>query len=666
MNRKRMYVGLFCSLAMLLCLGCPTSTGNKSSDNTDPGAVTLLSPANSATGVVTTPTFKWATGSGGTPDIYIVKVSLNSAFSSLLIDDSTTATSYTIPSVLQVNTKYYWKVAAKNSYGTSDYVTRSFTTAGVVTVSTSDSLFSVLLQRVQAMESINSYAVFASMDFASLRSGFGKILKQTPYDQKANIGYMVSSLISLNSSQRVLKLVDSLDSYFTAQNNYGSSKNSAKHLMRTAYQKEGMAGLGKVLAAKSASIVQSQTLKPSLPAFITLQYIQKIAEEEVVPVLDSIILAAQRLESLGTMRVSVGITDGNQTDSFNLKKGEIYVAEAFCHLVRGYLGMFCTYNMDLYAPQTTNYSWVDTLVNSTTTDSLVYTLSSDTLYQLYKYDNAASMVYMAKMFKYNLLRSDFMTIRKANHAKAKTDLIAVAACIDSALAFVRNQTSTSNNDIIKMSVINNADQSLVDVKTQMMNDGISPALAAKFSSPENIANFIIVLLSGPYTFNETIDNVTVNLRVNIGSWFDNPVTDLRTLLPKYSWTSDNAWVVKQQGDAYAYSDAASNTFTVPYSNANYNYGVKIPSGKIVSKTRNYYGDTTYTLNTTIHYWATIDSSTYFDPLRILDENNSPLTMDSVSSLIQAKKFFPCFSDYTFNGLFPDMTTRQKWINLIYQ
>jgi hypothetical protein len=33
--------------------------------------------------------------------------------------------------------------------------------------------------------------------------------------------------------------------------------------------------------------------------------------------------------------------------------------------------------------------------------------------------------------------------------------------------------------------------------------------------------------------------------------------------------------------------------------------------------------------------------------------------------VNAKAFFPVFTDYTFHGLFPGMT-RQKWLDLIYQ
>jgi hypothetical protein len=46
----------------------------------------------------------------------------------------------------------------------------------------------------------------------------------------------------------------------------------------------------------------------------------------------------------------------------------------------------------------------------------------------------------------------------------------------------------------------------------------------------------------------------------------------------------------------------------------------------------------------------------------MDGNNADMNVDS---LTKAKSFFPYFTDYTFDGIFPDMT-RQKWLDLIYQ
>jgi hypothetical protein len=324
--------------------------------------------------------------------------------------------------------------------------------------------------------------------------------------------------------------------------------------------------------------------------------------------------------------------------------------------------------MNLYTPGMTNYSWYDDIIGSTSNDSLIIFLSGDTLYNLNKYDNVGSMINVAKMFKYNLERTGFMTIRKANHAKVKSDLLAVADLVKTGIKYIRNETDNQDNDIIKMSSINDADRSLVDFKSQLVNDGISPALANKFATPESIADFVTELLSGPYTFNETIDSAHVDLTVNLAAWFDNPVTDLRTLLPRYKWTNDNAWIVTELDNAFTSTTQGYS----PWNNAFSVYPtattlVRISPALIDSIRTSVWGDgeSIYYLNASINYTASIDSSVYLDPLRLVDDNNIMLTNDRIDTLINQKQFFPYFTDYTFHGVFPAMT-RQKWIDLIYQ
>jgi len=82
-----------------------------------PGAPTLATPANAATGIAVTPTLTWGTVSGAVT--YRVQLSTVSTFATTIVDDSTLATgSKAITSALTVNVTYYWRVSAKNAGGT--------------------------------------------------------------------------------------------------------------------------------------------------------------------------------------------------------------------------------------------------------------------------------------------------------------------------------------------------------------------------------------------------------------------------------------------------------------------------------------------------------------------------------------------------------------------
>jgi hypothetical protein len=92
-----------------------------------PGAPTLISPANNASGVGTTPTLVWSVSVGATR--YRLQLSTSSTFNSTILDDTTLTTLSRQVGPLSNNTTYYWRVSATNDGGTSSFSTAfSFTT----------------------------------------------------------------------------------------------------------------------------------------------------------------------------------------------------------------------------------------------------------------------------------------------------------------------------------------------------------------------------------------------------------------------------------------------------------------------------------------------------------------------------------------------------------
>ena len=90
-------------------------------------APVLISPANAATGVTTTPTLAWFASPGATS--YAVSLGTSSSPSQVATVSGTTYS----PSSLSANTTYYWNVAATNATGSATSATFSFTTQAVVT-----------------------------------------------------------------------------------------------------------------------------------------------------------------------------------------------------------------------------------------------------------------------------------------------------------------------------------------------------------------------------------------------------------------------------------------------------------------------------------------------------------------------------------------------------
>jgi hypothetical protein len=89
---------------------------------------TLLSPAQDSTGLAVNLNLTWAS-MAGVAATYRVQLSTDSSFTALVVNDSTPANPSRAVGPLANNTKYYWRVNAKNNKGTSPYSTvRRFTT----------------------------------------------------------------------------------------------------------------------------------------------------------------------------------------------------------------------------------------------------------------------------------------------------------------------------------------------------------------------------------------------------------------------------------------------------------------------------------------------------------------------------------------------------------
>jgi hypothetical protein len=92
-----------------------------------PGALVLSSPINGATAQSLSPTLGWSASGGATS--FTLQVSVSSSFTSFVYNQSGLTSLKQQVTGLTAQTKYYWRVSASNSYGTSGWSdTWSFTT----------------------------------------------------------------------------------------------------------------------------------------------------------------------------------------------------------------------------------------------------------------------------------------------------------------------------------------------------------------------------------------------------------------------------------------------------------------------------------------------------------------------------------------------------------
>ncbi len=91
-----------------------------------PAAPALVSPPNTALGVLVAPTLTWSAAAGATSyDVYL------GTLSTPPLVTNTTGTSY-VPPTLSVDTTYYWQIVARDGSGSASSATWSFTTGAAL------------------------------------------------------------------------------------------------------------------------------------------------------------------------------------------------------------------------------------------------------------------------------------------------------------------------------------------------------------------------------------------------------------------------------------------------------------------------------------------------------------------------------------------------------
>lgn len=125
-----------------------------------PPTPALISPASGSTGVSTSPSLSWNASSGATS--YRLQVSTDSTFTTTTYDTSSlSATSKSING-LASQTKYFWRVNATNSAGTSAWSTVwSFTTASQLSISWTQMNNGLSNTQVQSLAVSSSGSIFA-------------------------------------------------------------------------------------------------------------------------------------------------------------------------------------------------------------------------------------------------------------------------------------------------------------------------------------------------------------------------------------------------------------------------------------------------------------------------------------------------------------------------
>lgn len=538
---------------------------------------------------------------------------------------------------------------------------------------TVNELFDSMVVQLERFYDVEETGDVYADDFGKMATSFKQVYDNNPKHMKAGVGYIVSSVANLNHNQALQEVADSMDSYINSLFDYwdgtdewgaaevAQSRKESK-LFSNAYRNGGVEGLGTAMLAHTPKMMRGRANMPNFPKMITMSKIQSLVESEIIPVLNGAIDVVEKLEdeSVGSLLITY------EEDTFEIDQGEMYLADASLRLLRYALLWVTTYNYDIETPDGQGlHAFIDKMMEleeeTESFDGIVYSLSpdGDTLYRDNLWFNSSDKEmyeYIYDVLAHNLKRSEFLGLRSQNHAKMYTDIQAIPVKLKKAIQFIKAETDNQENDILKIADIDELSAEMVDIADEMTDMNFSTDFADNFRTPVAMADFISEILSGPYTFKESVEGVDFDYTIDLSKYYTNPHQNIQEWLPLYKLSGKENCIAETASEGWP-SEVTSSSFTLWDGDS-----VSIDPSLIES-----INGSTVTLKKAYSVEVSRTKRRDFMPFVLVDTNGDAIAdnYDEVEDAIFSDENFLHFEDYTFNGIFPNMT-RAKWIDLFQQ
>ncbi len=241
-----------------------------------------------------------------------------------------------------------------------------------------------------------------------------------------------------------------------------------------------------------------------------LGQIQDLAEAVVLPVMELVMDLLAVVEGLDEWHLTLtAAMTGMEEGALEIDQTDIYMVDAVVHAMAAEIYAMVAYDMD------------------------TPTVMSDTLAVKAAFDQDTGT---------------FMTLRTngaANLGNSRTALLDGIARMNSFIAGLQTETDDQSDDMIKLDPTGN------EGPTQEDLDEMLTGLAAVYAA-----------LTSPQTITEDFDDdgMDEDLQVDLSVLFTDPITDLKALLPPYTWDSTNEMYF---WDGYLSEDFSAFVFPDP-------------------------------------------------------------------------------------------------------
>jgi len=491
--------------------------------------------------------------------------------------------------------------------------------------------FQAIAETLGALDDKDTQGI-RSTSLLQIRNGFNRALSYNSKNSTAHVGLSILEILELNYSEDVWEVIDSLEAW-------GGGSGSGMFLRAGARPGNAIIGRQFALLAEMPLNLAMRTVG-NFPPNVTVAHIQDIIKNTIMPALGRSINHLATVEQNTKAKVTVTLEGEDFTETYIIDLGEIYFFDASVHALRSAFGFAIAYDYDLVGPDGT-YGWIDDLfdLEQGGSDCARYALTvgeggGDTLAIYDRCGSATVDSLMIAVLHHNLAhRSGFLALRQSGAvlSAAGQDLNGMIDKLEASVNFIKNvRTGETEQNVIKLS-------NLTDLQSDLGKPD-APNFAKDFHTIEDVLDWARDFASGEMLFSEQLgpSHQTFSWKMNVHALVSNPVQDWKTLLPYYRWVLPaGPWIERRLELQWEESWAGGY------------YAYVFEGGVCQYK---YFSPIAYVREYCLY------ESMNMNVIEFLDELGNPIDME-----VERMPYFP---DYTLHGVFPDMNSRARWLELL--
>ncbi|MEE9269925.1 MAG: hypothetical protein V3V49_06655 [Candidatus Krumholzibacteria bacterium] len=498
--------------------------------------------------------------------------------------------------------------------------------------------FEALGDSIQALED-KSTEELKNTRFDDTRRQFQNALSFDPRNAIAHVGLAILEIVELNYDTDIWAVIDSMERWTDEGPTPPPTSARDRHRMLIGRQFSLLVEIPFALNVHAAA---------SFPSNVTLAKIQAIIRDTVIPALDRSINHLETAEADIDAAIRILIDDSGVQEYIKIDLGEIFLFDASVRALRAGFGMVIAYDADLFGPDGT-YDWIDHVRYLEDHRFGLYCAKAEVipgspfdelkLVTEHGFADAQIDSILLLVLYHNLEnRPAFLTLRDSGKSmrEAHQNFLMTVNKLDASANFIRNVRQNENEEnVVKLADLTDLDSELDPTDPDI------PNFAKDFNRVEDVLDFVRDLLNGPVDFSEQLgaNDITFSWTMNLNAWFTAPVTDWKALLPYYRFVIPAGnWIDVNQTLVFEYDNGGFGWtgFVLVDDFCTY---TTIPNIGIVRQYSRRYD---------------VDDGSILELLDGPGGNVIDVNLER----------FPYFPDYTFNGLFPDMDTRDRWLTLV--